>query len=71
MMSSVGAVLPLLLVLLQGLSGALIAMLLGLFFYLFLGYSAIGYQPVPERGHFVQPLPAVPTAPTPPTDGLV
>lgn len=70
-MSSVGALFPMLLLLLQGLSGALVALLLGMFFYLFLGYSAIGYQPVPERGHFIQPQPAVPTAPTPPADGLV
>ena len=71
MMSSVGALFPMLLLLLQGLSGALVALLLGMFFYLFLGYSAISHQPVPERGNLIQPVPATPVAPARPEAGLV
>lgn len=71
MMTSVGAAFPLLIVLLQGLSGALVALLLGMFFYFFLGVSAIDHKPPPKRGDLIQPVPASPVAPVQPKAGLV
>ncbi len=70
-MYSVGALFPSLILLLQGLSGAIILLLLGMLFYFGFGMSPINHQTVPDRGNLIQPTPDAPIAPRPPEAGLV